>query len=322
MTSQSPYRTAIVGLGHIAQVHIAALSEHPAFSLIALCDKNPQAAVGLADDTVSFYEDAASLLAQEQPDITIIATSNDTHYPLACTALQAGCHIMVEKPVVQSLDEIAALSVMAQDQGKIFYSAFHAARAKEVLWFRQYLADHPLGTLTAFECRFYDPYIRNGTLQPGALSLQNCWMDSGVNALSVLAQFIDLQALAFDKIEAERAPALPCRISQARAFFAGENARGWIDTNWSLKRNYKETKLTFSDTEDAVLLNHSAQTVSLIDKTGHETVLIDFSNDGERLINHYRGVFGDFESFLNARRHNTETSQTIHALLFAANAAI
>lgn len=99
---------ALVGCGRIAPNHIQAAANN-GLEITALCDLNPAAAedlacqFGLAD--VSIYTDYRRMLKREQPDLVAVATWSGTHARIALDCLEAGSHVLIEKPIALSLQE-------------------------------------------------------------------------------------------------------------------------------------------------------------------------------------------------------------------------
>ena len=100
---------AILGTGAIARTHIAAykrLDEH--FEIRALCDMFPDKATTLASDTqlsAEIYTDYHDMLNRSDIDIFSICLPPGVHAESAIAAMNAGKHVLVEKPMACSLEE-------------------------------------------------------------------------------------------------------------------------------------------------------------------------------------------------------------------------
>jgi predicted dehydrogenase/nucleoside-diphosphate-sugar epimerase len=100
-------RVAIVGCGEIARMHIGALRAIGGLNISAVCDRDEQrarAALTHAPEA-RVYTDLARLLADDRPDAVHVLTPPATHAALAVQAMNAGCHVLVEKPMALSVDE-------------------------------------------------------------------------------------------------------------------------------------------------------------------------------------------------------------------------
>ena len=316
-------RIALVGLGHIGRVHVAALSQTEGLELAAGCDHDPSLATVLPEG-MPFFSSHNELFAAGGFDAVVVATPNQTHNAIAMEALAAGHHVIVEKPAASSHEELEALERLAAEQGRHVYYAFHAASASEVDALVAHLAEHggQYGPITAFTSRFYDPYIdAQRGLVPHAQSLDDCWSDSGVNALSVLDRLLPLETLRpiFRRQSGEQG--LPLGALSASVGFHFPVSRqdgaglGLIHTAWDQGLNYKATTLYFGHTGWRIEANHSEQTVTLWDPHGQSTVMCQFQDD--RLLNHYLGLFADYKQRVNANLSmNADAAHRVHAKLF------
>lgn len=293
-------RVAIIGLGHIGRTHVAALLQTEGLQLVAGCDHDAVLA-SVLPQRVPFHASHAELLAAGGFDTVVIATPNRTHNAIARDVVSAGYHAIVEKPAASSFQDMDELEHLTAVEGRHVYYAFHAASACEVDALVAHLSEQSgrYGPLTAFHSRFYDPYIdAQGRLVPHARSLDECWSDSGVNALSVLDRLFQVDRLrpAFRR-QSGRTDAPPGVLNVSVGFHfsvVGVDSAGFglIDTGWDQGLNYKATTFYFGHTGWRVMADHSAQTVTAWDPQGEVTELARF--DGERLLNHYLGLFADY----------------------------
>ncbi|HEX8010433.1 MAG TPA: Gfo/Idh/MocA family oxidoreductase [Casimicrobiaceae bacterium] len=107
------YRIAIAGLGRAArEIHIPALSKLERFEIVGGADP----AAPNADFGFPLFPDLPSLLRATSPDIVVVATPPDSHYALVREALEAGAHVLCEKPFMPSLEEADAIVVLARER--------------------------------------------------------------------------------------------------------------------------------------------------------------------------------------------------------------
>ena len=96
----APVRVGVLGYGAIGHEHNAAIQLTQGLSLAAVCDPNPlrvDAARELAPE-VRGHSDGLDLLADDGVDLVIVSTPPNTHAEWALKALEAGKHVVVEKP--------------------------------------------------------------------------------------------------------------------------------------------------------------------------------------------------------------------------------
>ncbi len=111
------YRVALLGCGGRGRAHGRAYRSHPRTELVAICDLDSERldAVGQELGVSAQYADLDVMLEQEQPDIVAIPTATQFHYPLVMRCLEHGCHIDVEKPISEHLEQADKLMDRAQE---------------------------------------------------------------------------------------------------------------------------------------------------------------------------------------------------------------
>src|SRR5512147_988984 len=107
-----PLKVALVGCGKIADGHVEEIQKMPSRARLgAVCDRELLMAEQLAAryGIASYYDSYDDMLAKEQPDVVHITTPPQSHAALARTAIDAGCHVFVEKPLTTNYAESKAL---------------------------------------------------------------------------------------------------------------------------------------------------------------------------------------------------------------------
>ena len=112
-------RIALFGAGRHAQHHARAILRCPGAKLVAVADPSDaaQAAMRNIVPDIECYGTPQDLLAGVQPDVVHVCTPPASHAPLARLALNAGCHIYVEKPFTERVDDAQAILDEAQAKG-------------------------------------------------------------------------------------------------------------------------------------------------------------------------------------------------------------
>lgn len=155
-------RTGLIGygLGGMA-FHAPLIDAVPELDLAAIATSRA-AAVHERYPTMAVLPDAAALLANPDIELVAISTPNDTHFPLARAALEAGKHVVIDKPFATSVAEAEALVALAEAQGRVL-SVFHNRRWDgDFLTVRQLLDRGALGEITLYEARWdrFRPALR------------------------------------------------------------------------------------------------------------------------------------------------------------------
>ena len=111
MTMSDDLRVGIVGCGRISQYHISSILKTDNAKLVAVCDANEDLARQTAKKykVDSYYTDFTELLSEEHLDAVDIVTSPQTHLRLCTQAMEAGCHVLVEKPLALSIEDVDSM---------------------------------------------------------------------------------------------------------------------------------------------------------------------------------------------------------------------
>ena len=105
-------RIGLVGVGGAAQInHIPALKKTEGLELVALCDRDREKGARVAQKfgVPHAYTRLEELLADESIDAVDVCTPNYLHAPISIAALEAGKHVLCERPLARSADEAAAM---------------------------------------------------------------------------------------------------------------------------------------------------------------------------------------------------------------------
>ena len=308
---KSTIHAGLLGLGHAASHHARALHHVPGIELSAVCDLDPKRYHEL--DLSPGFQSLDAMLAESRLDLVIVATPNADHLLSVSRLLNAGVDVVVEKPAAETREDLQTMLDLADARTRYLHVALHSAFGEEVVWLRDNL-DAVVGdrALTGFHCELFDPYIEAGLLRPGVAGLGGSWIDCGVNALSVLAEFIDPETLRVDSADFARDASLNCSETGSDVRFTFGGCGGRIETDWTRGVDRKVTYLTFDDVD--VVLHHSNEEV-LVRKGDNEERLFAVKTGLPRLTNHYVGVFRDLAARYPAQ-DNLELATTLHRLVF------
>lgn len=108
MRASKSLRVGIAGCGHVAQRwHIPPLLKMKGVRMVAVCDTNENLAKRTAESfrIKGYYADLSQMLKGENLDMVDICTSPKTHAILSIMAMEAGCHVLVEKMFATSTKE-------------------------------------------------------------------------------------------------------------------------------------------------------------------------------------------------------------------------
>jgi UDP-N-acetyl-2-amino-2-deoxyglucuronate dehydrogenase len=103
-------RCAVIGCGDVSIVHVQAINGAPDAQLVGVCDTEPGRAERYG---VPSFTDHREMLTTVRPDVVHICTPHDQHVRAALDSLEAGAHVLLEKPVAHTVAEADRLITAA-----------------------------------------------------------------------------------------------------------------------------------------------------------------------------------------------------------------
>lgn len=259
MVKSRKLRVGIIGSGGIAQgPHAEAWNGHPDAEVVATCDVDPAKAQALAEKTgaKNVCTDFKELVRLKEVDIVDICTPNKFHTPAALAALNAGKHVVCEKPLAVTTKEVRQMGELADRKKLKLMTAQHQRFRAESVACKRFVDDGALG-------RPYHAHVvtMRRNLQPVApgfikkeLSGGGVCMDMGVHTLDMA-----LWLLGFPT---------PVRVTGATAcnFAKGDSIPGgWGEWNRDIYEveDFASAFVTFDNGMSLVLqatwLNHQGE---------------------------------------------------------------
>lgn len=150
----SKVRVALLGTGGIANRHITEFIRHPDVEMVALGDTSEEQVesfcerhFGEAAAKPACYTDAAKMYAEAKPDAVSICTPHTLHYDHAVQAVEAGCHVLMEKPMVTDLGQAVALEKLVAGTNLVFTIGYNTPCSVEFKKIRDIVRSGELGKL-------------------------------------------------------------------------------------------------------------------------------------------------------------------------------
>ena len=232
MSSDTPIRVLVAGLGNMGRSHALAYARNPGFEIAALVNRSDVALPAeLAGHEIRrSFEDA---LAEEKPDAVAIATYSDSHADYAVAALEAGCHVFVEKPLATTVADARRVVDAARANGKKLVVGY-------------ILRHHPSWTRLIAEARkLGGPYVFRMNLNQqssGAtwethkqlMKTTSPIVDCGVHYLDVMCQITDARPVEVRgmglRLTEEIDPAM-YNYGHLQVLFE-DGSVGWYEAGW------------------------------------------------------------------------------------------
>lgn len=295
-------RVLIVGLGRAAKLAVDALSDRPDASVVAGVDPAPGASAGAG---VPVYASLADVPRGLGIDLAVVATPTPSHAAVCRELIDADLDLAAlacEKPLALGVGEVEDLLHRARERARPLHVLYHYAHAAEVLWAAEHLDDlvERHGHVKDAVARFEDPY--ESEIEEREQVLVSSWHDSGINALSVLVRFVDLQGITHTDVHLN----MP---STGEATFRLASGEALVSTRWDVSDEVKRTTLRFDD-GTALELDHPTQTATLAGQ-------VAFRGEGSARLERYRRLM-DAHVRGNGDVYDDQTTISLHHLLDAA----
>lgn len=168
-------RFAVVGCGHIGKRHAEMILRDPECELVALCDILPPEALALGHlSNIPFHRDLATML-REVPgiDVVNICTPNGLHTAMSLQALEAGKHVVCEKPMGLTRAGCAEVIAASERHGRSVFGVMQNRYSPPSAWLKEVVDGQLLGDirLVQVNCfwnrdeRYYRPGSWKGTAE-------------------------------------------------------------------------------------------------------------------------------------------------------------
>lgn len=176
-------RTLLVGCGYWGQNWAKTL--YRLGELAAVCDPRPPIQADLKEKypEVTLYSDLADALTHPDLDTVILATPVVTHLQLAQQCLEAGKHVLVEKPMTLDAAESQTLVTLAAEKNRVLAVGHILMHHPALMTLRQLIRDGELGEVLSVQCtRVNLGKVRNE---------ENVWWSLAPHDLSILSLLLE-----------------------------------------------------------------------------------------------------------------------------------
>ena len=181
---------ALIGYGGMGHWHVDKVSSLEEIRIAGIYDIDPAKAEEARGKGLRAYESLEELLADDGVDFVTIATPNDFHRPIAVQALSAGKHVISEKPVTMTSDDLQAMIDASRRSGRLFSVHQHRRWDEDFLIIKKLYDENALGKVFNIESRVHGSRgvpgdWRNRRLQGGGMIL-----DWGVHMLDQMLMLV------------------------------------------------------------------------------------------------------------------------------------
>src|SRR5258706_3080273 len=175
-------RVGVVGTSLWADsMYLPALTRHPQAEVVAGCGRNREKAEALAArwHVPQVYTGYRALIDSHQLDALVVATTNDTHFPITIAALEAGLHVLCEKPLALNAAQTYVMVAKAKAAGVKNMVPFTYRYMPTNRFLKQLIDEGYIGRPYHLNMRYYADYGRGSQYQ---------WVfDAGIAGSGVIA---------------------------------------------------------------------------------------------------------------------------------------
>ena len=158
-------KAVLIGAGAIAREHIAALQAIPGVELAAICDLSPLMAEATAEQfkIPRWFTDHRKMLEEVVPELVHVTTPPASHFALATDALEAGAHVLVEKPITSELAQLETLLELAARRGRYLVEDHNYLFNRPVARLLEMSANGRLGEVVHVHVTFHLAILEQGS---------------------------------------------------------------------------------------------------------------------------------------------------------------
>jgi predicted dehydrogenase len=248
----SKVKVGLIGAGQIAHYNCENIRAHSQAEVVAVADPSEERAKALQQKygLARAYTDAAELLRDPDIDAVSIAVPNVFHASYSIASLQAGKHVMLDKPFALNLGEAEAVAKVARETGKVFTVAMNMRFREEAQRARLLIGKGSVGDV--YHAKAYW-FRRSGIPKLGTWFGQKSLAGGGV-LLDIGVHLLDLALYLMDNFEPEA-------VSGATHHTFGH--RGLGGGNWGLSNVEERVSFDVEDMATALIKLKGGATVSL-----------------------------------------------------------
>lgn len=198
MESKDKVRFAVIGCGHIGKRHAEMIGRNPEAELVALCDIKPKEVLGIEKFEVPFYSNIDEMLSQSPDfDVLNVCTPNGLHTVHSLKGLEAGKHVVCEKPLGLTKAAVEQVLHKALNVSRQVFPVMQNRYSPPSVWIKEVIDSKILGAIFMVQVNCYwnrdDRYYK-----------KNDWKGSadldGGTLFTQFSHFIDIMYWLFGDI--------------------------------------------------------------------------------------------------------------------------
>lgn len=227
----------IVGAGAIAQAYVQAIQNSELATLAGVADPRKEAANAVAEQTKSkAFSSHADMLDAGVCEAVVVCTPPSTHPEICMDFLNAGVHVLCEKPMAISSDNAQKMQAAAEASGAVLTMGSKFRYVNDVIKAKSIVTSGILGDIVLFENAFtgWVNMTKRWNSKP-EISGGGVLIDNGTHSVDIMRYFLG----PIDEVQAIEGKRLQCdAVEDTVRIFAhsAEGVMGSVDLSWSLNK--------------------------------------------------------------------------------------
>jgi len=228
------HKIGIIGFGGMANYHVDNLrrANFDRAEFFGIFDINSEKHALAKEKGLKIYESLEAILSDDELDMILVATSNEVHKDIAIKAMEAGKHVICEKPVTLNSEELEEIMAVAKKTGKVFTIDQNRRTNKDFVLMKRNVEAGMIGK----------PYVIESRVE-GSRGMPTGWrtikalgggmmLDWGVHLIDQLMYMIDEKVVnVFCTMNSIQYPEVDDNFRLIMTFESGLEARVEVATN-------------------------------------------------------------------------------------------
>ncbi|HLA03265.1 MAG TPA: Gfo/Idh/MocA family oxidoreductase [Aestuariivirga sp.] len=286
------FKIAVVGLGKIAtDQHLPCIAKDAEFKLVAGVSRHAKV------DNVPCFESLGDLIASGMAiDAVALCTPPSVRLAMARQALDAGYHVLIEKPPTTTLGEMFAMIDYAKAKSRVLYAAWHSRYNQAVDEAKRRLAGKHVSKMKITwreDVKRWHPG-QEWIWEPGGFGV----FDPGINALSIVTKILP-EAIFVEKATIEVPANKATPIAAQIRFKRGDDAKADLSAEFDWRQTGEQTWEIEMATADGM---------SLYLKKGGSVLEINGKTIMEAPLEEYEMIYARFAELLKSGKSDTDVT--------------
>jgi D-galactose 1-dehydrogenase len=286
------YKIAVVGIGKIARdQHLPCIAKNKKFKLVAGVSRNARL------ENVPCFESLGALIKSKiSVDCVALCTPPSVRLAMAREAMDAGYHVLIEKPPTPTVGELLAMEVYAKKKKRVLYATWHSRYNKSVDMAKARLKGKHV---TFMRVTWKEDVNRwhpgqEWIWQSGGFGV----CDPGINAISIVTKILPEPVFVESAvIEVPANSATP--IAADIRFKRGDGAAADLSAVFDWRQKGEQTWEIEIGTRDGMRMHL---------KNGGSVLVIDGRTVHEAVLHEYEDIYAKFARLLKAKKSDVDAS--------------